>query len=227
MSSLEILKWINTCQVYVMISCCLLCFVGFERLKTEGKIIAYYLFFLLVINTVAILLARQKVNNLSTTHILVLGESIFLFIFYREVSEEGSIFRKYFKIFIALLVGLIITNTLFIEKINTFNTNAKIFLLFVIIFLSTNFFYNRSRQLLTVDAYERSLRIINTALLLYYSGSFFVYLFYKFTQNNLEYYSNYILVFNSVLYMLFTILMLVSFGLVIFRRRESEEKLMG
>ena len=174
---------------------------------------AYYIFLLLILNSSATLLADEGTNNLVITHLLALGEFIVLSLFFKEILVGDYLVKKYFRSFLAVFGGLIILNSLFLERINTFNTNAKTLVLFVIIFLSTAFFYDRSIRLMKVDAYERALRIMVSAILIYYSGSFFVYLFYKFSTNNKIFYSHKMLVFNSALYLIFTALMLVAFSI--------------
>ena len=203
-----------------MLFCCLLCFWAFPRLNSAEKIISYYLFFLLLMNGMMNLLGGEGVNNLAFTHLVVLGEFIFLSLFFREVLKHKVFFQRYFRLFLGIVGGLIIANTFFLEKINTFNTNAKTLVLFLIIFQATAFFYDRSKRLMEVDVHERAIRIIQATLLLYYSGSFFVYLFYKFTQNNKIFYSNKMMIFNASLYFIFTLLMLISFVILILPRKE-------
>lgn len=220
MSDLEILFLIVDWQGYIMAFCCALYFLYFTKFGLAQKIISYYLFFLLTVNVVMKLLANEKVANLAFTHIAVLGEFIFLALFFREVLKNQTLFKKYFRVFLGVTGGLIIANTLFVEKINSFNTNAKIMVLFLIIFLATSFFLDRSKRLMEVDVHEKALRIINTAILLYYAGSFFVYLFYKFTLNDMIFYSNKMLIFNSALYLIFTLLMLSAVIIVINRPKQ-------
>lgn len=221
MTELGLLDLISDLQEYVMIASCLLCFWGFARLNSSERIIAYYLFFLLIINGVASLIADQRENNLATTHILVLGEFILLSSYFKELLGERFFLKKYYKMYLAVIGGFILFNSLFLEKITTFNTNAKTLVLFVIIFMTTSFFYDRSRQLMEVDKHEKAARTINAALLLYYSGSFFVYLFYKFTQDNMVFYSNKMLIFNASLYLLFALLMLLACSLILFSRKNQ------
>ena len=137
-----------------------------------------------------------------------------IFLFYLHIF-----LNKYYKYYLGLVGGFIILNTLYFEEINTFNTNAKVLVLFLILFFATNFFYNRSKKLMEVDVHEKAVRLINSALLLYYSGSFFVYLFYKFTQNNKLFYSDKVLIFNASLYLIFTIIILIAILQVAFHRK--------
>lgn len=223
MNDSDILILIANLQEYIMVLSCILCFIYFFKLDKTQQVISYYLFFLLIMNYVMRKLSFAGVNNLAITHILVLGEFVFLSFYFKGVLKNQVYFKKYFRLFLGVIGGLVITNTLFIEKINTFNTNAKVFVLLTIIFVSTLFFYDRAKRLMNIDAYEKANRIITSALLLYYSGSFFVYLFYKFTQNNEVFYSNKMLIFNAALYLLFTILMLMAILTVVFQGKEVVE----
>lgn len=222
MSDIEIIYLITRWQGYVLTACCILCFIGFGRLNQAAKQFSYYLFFLLLSNSIMLLLAYAKENNLVGTHLVVLGEFIFLSFFFKEILKRNTFFQKYFRLYLGIFGGLILANTLFLEEINTFNTNAKTLILFVIIFLATAFFYDRSKQLMEADIHEKALRIINAALLIYYSGSFFVYLFYKFTVNNEVFYSNKIMIFNASLYAIFTLMAFSAMIMMVLRKPEGD-----
>jgi len=168
-------------------------------------------------------MADLRVNNLAITHFVVMGEFVFLSAFFKAILDDNIFLNKYYKYYLGIAGGFIIINTLYLEEINTFNTNAKIFVLFLILFFATNFFYNRSKKLMDVDVHEKAIRLINSALLLYYSGSFFVYLFYKFTQNNKLFYSDKVLIFNASLYLIFTIIILIAIVQVVLQRKKAPE----
>ncbi|MEL6944538.1 MAG: hypothetical protein AAFO82_17895 [Bacteroidota bacterium] len=167
------------------------------------------------------LLPLERVSNLAITHIITLGEFIFLSLYFRAILKEDTFLDKYFRIYLGIVGGLIIANTLFIEKINVFNTNAKILVLFLIIIWIVYFFYDRSKKLMEVDIHEKAIRLINSGLLLYYSGSFFWFLFYKFTINNEVFYSHKVLIFNAALYLFFTIIVSIAILRVVFHRTKS------
>ena len=223
MTDNQILKWLSEVQGLVLLICCILGFLFSKRLNKPVKFFCYYLFFSLVMNYSMSKMADLRVNNLAITHFMVLGEFIFLSAFFRQVLSNNIILNKYFKYYLAIIGGFIIVNTLYLETINTFNTNAKVVVLFIILFFATNFFYNRSKQLMEVDVHEKAIRLINSALLLYYSGSFFVYLFYKFTQNNKLFYSDKMLIFNAGLYLTFTLIILIALLQIVVHRKITQE----
>ena len=206
----QIINTIASMQSFTMLGVCLLCFIYFNRLSSSLKLLSYYLFFMLVINTLASEMASFGLNNLATTHLLVLGEFIFLSLFYQSVLPHYFIFKKYFSRYLAIVGGFIIANTLYLEQVNEFNTNAKVIVLFFILFFTILFFYDRSKHLTKPNLQEKAIRLVNVALLLYYSGSFFYFLFYKFTQNHKQFYTQGILVFNAALYLLYTILIAIA-----------------
>ncbi|MEM1321229.1 MAG: hypothetical protein AAGG75_13320 [Bacteroidota bacterium] len=210
MRGIDIIITVTNWQGYIMSLCCLLCFLYFSKLSAAQKILSYYLFFLLIMNTSMRLLSLERINNMAITHMISLGEFIFLSLFFRELLKGKFFLGKYFRFYLAIGGGLIIANTLFIEPLHTFNTNGKVLVLFIILFFATAFFYDRSQQLMEVDLHEKTTRLINSALLLYYSGSFFVYLFYKFTQRDEVFYSVEMMVFNAILYLIFTLLILMA-----------------
>lgn len=216
MTDYDILEWISKCQGGVHLLTCLIGLLFLDRLNKATKLFFYYLAFLLIINYTMLEMANHQINNFALTHLMVLGEFVFLSAFYKEILQTASgVLNKYFKYYLLLIGALIIVNTLYVEAIDTFNTNAKVLVLFLILFFSTHFFYDRSKRLMEVDAEEKALRLINSALLLYYSGSFFVYLFYKFTQNNTLFYSSNVLIFNACLYLVFSMLIFIAMAQLI------------
>jgi len=221
MDVLDLIITVNSIQEYTMVFTCMLCFWIFPQLSKAQQVFAYYLFFLLVTNTIMRLLAFERTNNLMMTHILCLGEFIFLSLFFRELLSHQQVLKKLFRPLLLIFGGLIISNTLYLEKINTYNTNGKVLVLFVVIFFATAFFYDRSKRLMEMNIHERITRIINSALLLYYSGSFFVYLFYKFTQSDEIFYSLEMMLFNVILYLLFTLIILTAFLMIAFQRKKT------
>lgn len=170
----------------------------------------------------AVRMANLGINNMPMTHLIVLGEFIFLSFFYKEILKEHILFKKYFKIYLGITGSLIILNTLYVENIATYNTNAKVLVLFIILMLAVLFFYERSKVLIKVNTNEKSVRLINSALLVYYSGSFFMFLMYKFMVNNEQFYTKNILIFNASLYLLFTTFILIAILIVVLHRPKIE-----
>jgi hypothetical protein len=222
MSKKELIYFLANCQAYTLLICVILCFLFFKSLSKELKLVSYYLFFMMLMSSIGVRMANFGVNNLVTTHLAVLGEFIFLSLFYKEILKEHIFFKKYFRIYLGVIGVLVILNTLYIEPINTFNTNAKVLVLFIIIMFAALFFFERAKKLMQVDVNEKAVRLINSALLVYYSGSFFVFLMYKFTQNNKQFYSKEMLIFNASLYLLFTIVMLIAILMVVLHRPKPE-----
>ena len=210
MTDLQLLTLLSNLQVGVHIGCCVLCFSRLERLTQPLRIFAYFLFSTLVLNYSMSLLAEVRVNNLAMTHLVVLVEFIFLSAFFRQLLPRENWLQQHYRFYLASIGGLVIANTLFVEPINTFNTNAKVLVLFVIIFWSARFFYDRLQQISETNREEKVLRQLVSGILLYYSGSFFVYLFYKFTLNNEVFYSDKMLIFNAGLYLVFTLIILTA-----------------
>lgn len=222
MDKKEILKLIGGSQEYVILISCIICFFFFKKLSKELKVISYYIFFMMLMNSFSLRMAQVTINNMPISHLLVLGEFIFISLFYKKILKEHIFFKKYFRIYLGSIGSLVILNTLYIEPINTFNTNAKVLVLFIIIMFAALFFYERAKVLMKVDVNEKAIRLINSALLVYYSGSFFMFLMYKFMQENKQFYTKNILIFNSGLYLLFTIVMLIAILMVVLHRPKPE-----
>lgn len=220
------LKTIAEIQHYTLLTCCLISFFFFSKLSQPLKILSYYLFGLLVIGYVATDLSKAPaINNLHLLHLLVIVEFIFLSLFYKRILRfNHSRIDLIFKIYLILIGGFTLINSIWIEGLRVFNTNGKILVQFIIIILSVVFFYQRSMTIFKTNIYEKSLRLVNSALLIYYSGSFIYFLIYKFTSDNKKYDGIQVdlLIFNASLYLLFTILILIAILMVITQRKKPE-----
>lgn len=197
-------------------------FVYFERLSHGLKIISYYSFFILICSYLAYFLAKNGQNNLFITHLLALGEFIYLAFFYKFILIKNHFFQKRFKLFIGTIGGLIILNTLFIQDLLTFNSYGKS--LFQVVILALGFFYFYEKTLKDYNLpHQKSINLINSAILLYYSGSFLIFLSFDFLINNLKLYSSNISITNGILYLLFTILLFIAYLMAIFGKQEQKE----
>lgn len=223
-NALEILLTIADIQFVVLFFCCLIVFIFNSKLNQPFKILGYYLLALLIIGYVSKDLGKAPyVNNLHLLHLLAIIEFISLSLFFKEILNFSvPKVDLYYKIYLAIIGGIVISNSIWIENLRVFNTNGKILVQFVIIILCVIFFYQRAQNVSKINVYEKALRLTNSAMLIYYSGSFIYFLIYKFTANNKQFLSTEILIFNASLYLLFTILILIAILMVVTQRKKTE-----
>lgn len=182
------------------------------------QILGYFLLFNLFIEMGARGFFVFKVsNNLPLLHIYTLGEFLLLSFFYRKLLPDYNFFRKFFPAFLLIVSLLILLNTIFLQSIYVFNSYAKTLVQIILIIYSMMFFFNLPETSNFKTAEGWSLRIINSAVLIYYCGSLFIFMFSNiFIEKGLIY--NGFWIFNAVLNFLFQILVLLGLWRVAFRR---------
>lgn len=160
-------------------------------------------------------------NNLPLLHLYTLLEFIFISLFYYQILFKSFIFIKYFYCFLGVISSIIIYNSIAIEPITGFNSNAKGLTQIIIIGYAIFYFFNG----ISVDVIENKLVLsrINAAILLYYAGSLFIFVFAGFLLNNSPLINGYFWKFNTVLYIVFLVLILIATWKLVFPAPENSK----
>ena len=210
---------------YLALAClaitCTLCIWKYKSLPEPIRLLSHYLFFNLLIEVCAKTIPFPNNNNLPLLHLYTLGEFVLLSLFFKSLIKKPSAFQKYFWVFIGLFLVLIIGNTIFLQGIFEFNSYAKTGVQVVLITYSVLYFYNLSNEVDLTNPYQKSLRLINSALLIYFSGSLFIFMFSNYlTKHKIDIHHGF-WAFNAFLNLVFQILVLVGIWRVTFRRAKS------
>lgn len=148
-----------------------------------------------------------KVNNLYLLHFYTLVEFLLITLFYHQVFKHILIWEKNIFWFIGLISLLIIANSTFLQPISVFNTNAKTLTQVIFIGYAVGFFLNATHH--QTESYHNVLKTINSAILLYYTGSLFIFMFSNVLLG-LEQRHNLFWVANAVLYLIFQLLVFTA-----------------
>lgn len=150
----------------------------FTKMPLSFRHIFYYLLGSGCINLIAILLANNGIINLPLLHLLTLLELYFLLKFYSALFEgRATILIKYTSL-ITILASL--ANSIWLQNIYKFNSYARALIAISIMLLSLLYF-------LKVPENKKvpAELIIVYGLLLYYAGSFFLFLFSNYLKSGL------------------------------------------
>ncbi len=150
----------------------LVLFLSWKKIPLSLKYLTFFLIWNFLTEVTAFLLLENDIGNLPLLHIYTLGEFLLFSLFYREINLKATFLTK--NIFILVSSLLIILNTVFLQDIAGFNSNAKTFVQVTIIINAILFFYQNSSEL---KAPNSSIKLINSAILIYYSGSLFIFMF--------------------------------------------------
>ncbi len=193
------------------------CIVAIKKLNAPFKRLFYFLIWNLLIEILAITFMKLGQNNLPLLHIYTLGEFLLFSYFYKSLLHKPKLFQTYFSYFVLGISTIIILNSAFFQNIYGFNTIAKTLVQVIIISYSVLYFYNLVENQLVSNQIAKSLRLINSAIMVYYSGSLFIFMCSKISFENTE---TYIIfwAFNAILNVIFQLLILWGVWIAFFRK---------
>ncbi|MEM7085542.1 MAG: hypothetical protein AAF489_05125 [Bacteroidota bacterium] len=194
------------------------CFVYLKKLNTPFRRLFYFLILNLITEILAFTFMQFEYNNLPLLHLYTLGEFVLFSYFYRNLIDKPVRLKNVFIYFVGMGCVLIVLNSVFLQSIYAFNTFAKTSVQVVIIAYAVLYFYNLVENRSLSSAESKSLRLVNSAVLIYYSGSLFIFMYGKFSLINVEGYVVF-WAFNAILNFIFQLLILIGLWKAFFRKK--------
>lgn len=150
--------------------------INYVNLPPAVKHIFYYLLCSGCINLAAIILSYNGINNLPLLHLLTLFELFFLLKFYAVLFEgRSSVLIKYGFVFTMLAS---FANSIWLQSIFTFNSYARGLAALSVMLASLAYFIRVPENKKMAGEL-----IIVLGLLLYYAGSFLLFLFSNYLKS--------------------------------------------
>ncbi len=171
--------------------------------------IFYFLLTCLIIGVTALILGKKGINNLPLLHLFTLLEYFFLSRWYNKLLTPNTLIQKVHHYSIFLFVLIIILNSIYIQPLYTFNTFSKTLTHLLLLMNPILYCIDRLRQDVIVEL-STSISFINAAVLLYYSGSLFIFMSSAYFTNEITDYSKIPWVINSILQFIFQFTILVG-----------------
>ncbi|MEO6039964.1 MAG: hypothetical protein ABIQ93_16245 [Saprospiraceae bacterium] len=160
-----------------LIPSCLLGLVWWRRLPRAFQVLVIYLWFDLAIEIGARILGHVTHNNLPLLHLYTFGEMLCWSLFYREILHPSSVFVRYFKWITGAVLAAVLLNTIFLQGLSTFNSYAKTLVQLMVILYALSYAFNFLLEDSPGPAWQKVVRPVNAAVLFYYCGSLFVFMF--------------------------------------------------
>lgn len=157
----------------------LLYLIYFKRLSFGIKVLGLFLMVDVLTEILADLFSRQHINNMPLLHVYTLLEFIALSIFYKVLFKRWIFFQKWFGYWLALIGLLLVGNSLFLEPIVGFNSNSKTLVQSIMIGYAVLYFFRSFGKEDFTQPNPLALALINSGVLIYYSGTLFVFMFSK------------------------------------------------
>jgi len=150
----------------------------YRHLKT-ARVIFIYLLVGGLFNIWAILLARKHINNLPIFHLYTIFEFLTITLFYRKILP-GRTIHRILTILLFLFPAWAILNALFFQNIHMNNSYARTPEALLIIGMSITWLLTSEEHPNELGWTGNAANWINTGLMLYFSGSLFLFAFSNF-----------------------------------------------
>lgn len=188
----------------------------YKTLKAELKVFSFFLFLSGIIQLVSLILWFNRQNNLPLLHVYVAAGFVCLAWFYRIMLSDFINSRIIWTIALVFL-GFTICNSLFIQKISTFNSYALTVecILVVTLSLSTYLLFLNLAAAGNSKENTRSLGWINTGLFIYYSSTLIIFYSGHVLMDRFPLFLNR---YTWVLHSFFSVIMYICFFIGLWKR---------
>ncbi len=209
-----LIKFLNEYARFAPIFPILVGAIRFRRLISPQKWLVVLVIFCLLIEFLAMYMARQTQNNLPLYHLFICVEfSLLTIILYQ--SYKGLIPKKYLSPLLYTFWGLAILNVVFFQKLHEFASHTRtlesVFILIVVI----RYFFLVLKELKIKDLDKSFSFWVSTSLLLYFSVGLpqFIYSNYIISQEDAAFFEVFAIrgVLNILLYLFYGVALLRKF----------------
>jgi len=217
--------WIQLYDLATLPLLCLLlsCGLGlryWQRLPRPFQVVVAYLIFNLLIEIGARIGAIVFQQNLPLLHLYTLGECCLFSLFYRQILDEESVFQRYFWWIVGTVLTLTVLNSIFLQGIFEYNSYGKTLVQLLIILYALDYAFRFSEREDPDPDLTQMLRLVNSAMLIYYCGSLFVFMSSQF-EIDMKDGIHILWQFNKILNLIFHLMVFIALWKVIFTLPKS------
>ncbi|MDY8135173.1 hypothetical protein [Aquimarina sp. 2201CG5-10] len=152
----------------------------YKFLIDQQKKLLFLICITIIVEIVSWILWYQKMNNLPLYHFYTIIEFLLIVNIYKTVLSKT--FPKWFFNFLSIGFSVFaIVNILFLQNLNTFNSNATTLLSILVIFFSLSYFYTLLKEVRYSALETNPMFWINSGFLIYFSSNLILF----FINNNL------------------------------------------
>ena len=185
----------------------------YRYLPEPVRRLGWYLGLTLVTELLVIwMFARNIRNNLPALHIYTLLEFVCWSGVYRAFFHDKQQWRRWFWPWVVSISTVLIINSLFFEPLSGFNSHAKALVHAILVGYAVYYFFDAFGKTDFSRPVHLGFSLINFAVILYYSGSLFIFTFSKLLQSQGASTSTQMgfWVLNALLNVVFQVLILIS-----------------
>lgn len=195
----------------------------YQQLPVDIRRVWCYLLLSLTTEAISRWLFHKFENNLFLLHYYTFFEFLVWSYFFYHVLKSKDWIRTTLPWLITVVGILIIANSIFLEPLTGFNSNAKALVQVLLISYTICYCFLSFGKIDLRQPIPRATTLINFAVLFYYSGSLFIFMFSKLLANQgvasklqFSFWA-----INALLLVIFHALILVSLWMVAFRKTTS------
>ncbi|HLZ16856.1 MAG TPA: hypothetical protein VKQ08_07440 [Cyclobacteriaceae bacterium] len=148
------------------------CLAFFLVKKPPYNLLGWFFFISAPIKILSMVTAMYVMNNMVLFHVLAVVEVVLLYLFYDRIIFNRP--PNWYLVALLILVNLL--NSLFNENIFQFNSIGWSINIIILLSLGLKYFHKIYQGLETTQFERSPLFIINTGLLVYFTGSLFTYI---------------------------------------------------
>ena len=219
----DLLEYFSAAGRYLLVICLIVLILFYYKLPEGHKRLTPFIIITVITEFVADYLSVKSIPNLFLLHIYTALEFgcwtyYYLWLFRKNRSLRNLLFKA------GMIIPLILlANSLFLEPVTVFNSNAKTLISLVLITYAFIYFFKSFGKLDLSRPVPKSNMLINFGVLIYYSSSLFIFMFSKLLNvKDVNYPHQMVLwVMNSFVYVIFLILLLVSLWTVFSKTKSS------
>lgn len=199
--------------------------VRFRKMPRSIHPIGVYFVLNLIIQQYAIYLWGQHDNNLWLLHVNTWLEFILFSLFFREIYRGFPLFKRYFWAWIGFGFLGLVANSIWIEPFTGFNTIAKSVVQVSLLTYVIMYFIDAFGKLDFSQRKPQAISMICFAILLYYAGSFFIFLFATASvSTTLAQPYDLIWMINSLMVAIFQLIILVALLLIAIPKKLDQDR---
>ncbi|MEZ4950927.1 MAG: hypothetical protein R2879_20470 [Saprospiraceae bacterium] len=173
----DLLKYFGIIARVLMILSLLLWAIYSKKWPESFRKLGPVLIINMIIEIASYSLSYFKIPNLFLLHLYTLLEFLAWTYFFDTLFKSNDWWQKWRFPFAAGVSILILLNTIFLESVNIFNSNAKTLSHIILISYCMVFFYQSFGTKDLNDPVQKGTTFLSFGILLYYLGSLFVFMF--------------------------------------------------
>ena len=147
----------------------------YRKTTTGFKVIAWYLSFVFLVNTISVIMRDLHIVNLPLLHIYTILEFAFIATFFYFIYE-GKMHKYLLFIIILMFTSVALTNAIVFRGWNHFNTIPRSIECLITIIFCIMCYYQILTKLKSASIFNDPVFWVNTGFLIYFSGALFLFM---------------------------------------------------